>query len=79
MLVPPTLNTKDRKDHDLNNLRIYYMLCEDIGIIDDENVQKSFHCLMGWAGNFKFVEEFTIFINHIDKRKEEIRKGRAVP
>lgn len=71
MLVPPQLNTKDRKEHDLNTLRVYYMVCEDLGIAESESVQKSFQCLMGWAGSFKFVEEFTIFKGHIDKIKRE--------
>lgn len=74
MLVPPGLNTQDRKEHDLNNLRVYYMICEEIGIADDENVQKSFQCLMGWAGNFKFIEEFTIFRKYIDKKRSEYHK-----
>ena len=71
MLVPPSLNSKDRKEHDLNDLRVYYMICEDIGIADDDDIQKSFFHLMRWAGNFKFLEEFTIFKAHIDKRKKE--------
>lgn len=66
MLVPPQLGTKERREHDLNLLRIYYMICEDMGLSDNENVQKSFQCLMSWAGTFKFVEEFTIFKEHVD-------------
>lgn len=71
MLIPPSLNTKDRREHDLNVLRTYYMVCEDIGICEEEDIQKSFHFLMGWAGNYKFFEEFMIFKKYIDKRKEE--------
>lgn len=76
MLVPPQLDTKERKEHDMNILRIYYMICEDIGMAKDGNVQKSFQCLMNWAGSFKFVEEFTIFREHIDRLKREIQKNK---
>ncbi|KAI4291885.1 hypothetical protein PAPHI01_1159 [Pancytospora philotis] len=72
MLVPPALDTKDREAHDLNDLRVYYMLCEELGIANDEEVQKSFKCLINWAGKFKFVEEFTIFKQHVDRRKKEL-------
>lgn len=74
MLIPPELDTKDRKIHDLNDLRIYYMICEDIGIANDENIQASFKCLINWAGHFKFIEEFTIFRKHIDRRRKELHK-----
>lgn len=71
MLIPPTVNTKDRKNHDLNDLRIYYMVCEELGIIDKEDIQKSFYHLMKWAGNYKFLEEFSIFKRYIDKIKKD--------
>lgn len=74
MLLPPRLNTKNRKEYDLNDLRIYYMICEDLGIADDENIQKSFQCLMNWAGDYKFIEEFTILKSHIDRKKKEAGK-----
>lgn len=72
MLLPPALGSPERRKHDLNNLRIYYMLCEEIGIAGEENVQKSFACLMRWAGDYKFMEEFGVFQEYIDKRKQEI-------
>ncbi|KAI5178354.1 hypothetical protein PAEPH01_2538 [Pancytospora epiphaga] len=71
MLLPPQLDTESRKEYDLNDLRIYYMICEDLGIADDDNIQKSFQCLMGWAGKHKFMEEFSILKAHIDKKKQE--------
>lgn len=71
MIVPPQLNTRERKNHDLNDLRVYYMICEDLGIAEKEDIQKSFFHLMRWAGNYKFLEEFQIFKNYIDKLKKD--------
>ncbi|KAI5149184.1 hypothetical protein ENBRE01_0745 [Enteropsectra breve] len=75
MIVPPTLESKERREHDLNNLRIYYMICEDIGIDQEETIQRSFQYLMQWAGKYKFLEEFAIFKDYVDKKKEEKSKG----
>lgn len=71
MIVPSELGTKERKNNDLNDLRIYYMICEDLGIVENEDIQKSFFHLMKWAGNYKFLEEFQIFRNYIDKLKKD--------
>ena len=70
MLVPPQLGTQERRNHDLDLLRIYYLICEDIELVDHENVKKSFQYLMGWAGSFKFNEEFVVFKTHIDRLRE---------
>lgn len=74
MIVPSELGTKERKNNDLNDLRIYYMICEDLGIVENEDIQKSFFHLMKWAGNYKFLEEFQIFRNYIDKLKKDKRQ-----
>lgn len=71
MIVPPQLNTRERRNHDLNDLRIYYMICEDLGIAEKDDIQKSFFYLMRWAGNYKFLEEFQIFKKYIDKLRLE--------
>lgn len=73
MILPPPLNTKDRKKHDLNDLRVFYIVCEHLGISEKEDVQKSFFYLMKWAGDYKFLEEFQIFKKYIDRIKNEHR------
>lgn len=76
MIIPPQLNTRERKTHDLNDLRIYYMICEDLGIAEKEDIQRSFFHLMRWAGNYKFLEEFQIFKNYIDKLKSDKKQNK---
>ncbi len=71
MILPPPLNTKERKNHDLNDLRVYYMMCEEMGISEKEDVQQSFYHLMRWAGNYKFLEEFQIFKRYVDRIKKD--------
>ena len=70
-VVPPSLDGKDPKENDLNDLREYYMICEDMGVADYENIQLSFFNLMKWAGHYKFLEEFIIFRKYVDKIVEE--------
>lgn len=74
MILPPALNTDDRRVHDLNSLRVYYIICEEMGITEEESIQKSFAFLMEWAGEYKFLEEFVIFEEYVNKRKKEIEK-----
>jgi len=74
MILPPTINSQDRKEHDLNDLRVYYLVCEELGIENDDSIQQSFHYLMQWAGNSKFLDEFLVFIRYIEKKKEDLDK-----
>lgn len=71
MIIPPEINTKERKSHDLNDLRIYYMICEDIGIAETEDIQKSFYHLMKFAGQHKFLQDFILLKNYVDKLKDD--------
>lgn len=71
MIIPPQLDTTERKHFDLNDLRVYYMICEDMGIAEEDNIQKSFYHLMKWAGNHKFLHEFRIFKMYIDTMRKE--------
>jgi hypothetical protein len=71
MFLPPELNTKERRDFDLNDLRVYYLICEDLGIADEEHIQKSFYYLMKWAGKEKFSKETTILKEYIMKVRKK--------
>lgn len=76
MIVPPKVNTKERKRHDLNDLRLYFMMCEELNISNKEDIQESFGCLIKLTGNYKFMEEFIIFKEYVEKKKKEIQQGR---
>lgn len=71
MFLPPESNTKERKEFDLGDLRVYYLICEEIGIADEEHIQKSFYYLMKWAGQEKFSRETAILRSYITKVKKE--------
>lgn len=74
MLIPPQLGTKERKEHDINMLRMFYVVCENYNISEDEDIQKSFFHLVSWAGKSNFLDEFQVFelfVNkYIEKKKE---------
>lgn len=73
MFLPPKPNTKERREFDLNDLRVYYLICEDLGIADEESIQKSFYYLMKWAGQDKFNKETAILRKYI----MEVRKNKS--
>lgn len=69
MLLPPALSTQERRSYDLDDLRVFYILCEELGIVNEEKIQKAFSLLMEWAGEYKFIEEFMILKEYVEKRK----------
>ena len=74
MIIPPPLNTKEREKHDISGLRVLYLVCEDIGIAQQENIQKAFLLLRKLVGTGKFVSEFTILQSFIENKKKEKRE-----
>ena len=78
MLIPPELGTKERKEHDISILRMFYVVCESHNISDDDDIQKSFFHLVKWAGKGNFLEEFLLFEvfvqKYIEKKKENQQK-----
>jgi hypothetical protein len=72
MFLPPELNTKERRAFDMGDLRVYYLVCEDLGIADEEHIQKSFYYLMKWAGKDKFSKETAILKEYITKVKKKM-------
>ena len=71
MFIPPLLGTKERKDLDINILRMFYIVCEVHNISEDENIQKSFFQLVKWAGKSNFLEEFHLFESYVKKYLEK--------
>ncbi|KAG5859371.1 hypothetical protein KMI_07g12140 [Encephalitozoon hellem] len=76
MFLPPDTNTKERRRFDLDDLRVYYLICEELGIAEEEHIQKSFYYLMKWAGQDKFSGEVGLLRNYIMRIKKE-RKDRC--
>lgn len=77
MIIPPPLNTKEREGHDISGLRVLYLLCEDVGIAQEEHVQKAFLLLRKLVGSHKFVSEFRILQDYIETQKAKKLKMRA--
>lgn len=71
MFLPPKPNTKERKKFDISDLRVYYLICEDLGIVYEEHIQKSFYYLIKWAGQDKFSRETAILKDYIMKIRKE--------
>lgn len=69
MIIPPPVNTKEREEHDISGLRVLYLLCEDTGIAHEEHVQKAFLLLRKLVGRDKFLSEFTILQEYIEKQR----------
>eukprot|EP00866_Antonospora_locustae_P001618 jgi/Antlo1/1618/1830 len=78
MIIPPPINTKERESHDISGLRVLYLLCEDIGIAQEEHVQRAFLLLRKLVGKDRFLKEFITLQDYIEtqranKYKEERR------
>lgn len=71
MFLPPDPNTPARRDFDLGDLRVYYLICEELGIADEEHIQKSFFYLMKWAGQDKFGREAALLKEYILKIRRD--------
>ncbi|OQS55701.1 hypothetical protein EHP00_467 [Ecytonucleospora hepatopenaei] len=71
MLVPPQLGSKERKEHDINILRMFFVVCENHNISEDEDIQKSFFHLVKWAGKSNFLEEYLMFESFVQKYVEK--------
>lgn len=71
MFLPPEPNTRERRAFDIDDLRVYYLICEDLEIADEEHIQKSFYYLMKWAGQDKFNRETAILKSYIMKVKKK--------
>ena len=71
MFLPPEANTKERRRFDLDDLRVYYLICEELGIADEEHIQKSFYYLMKWAGQDKFNSEVGLLRSYIMKVRKD--------
>jgi len=71
MFLPPEPNTKERKKFDLESLRVYYLICEDLGIAEEECIKKSFYHLMAWAGQDKFNGEVRLLRDYIMNVRNE--------
>lgn len=75
MLIPPQVGTKDRKEHDINMLRMFYIVCETNNISNDEDIQKSFFHLVKWAGKSNFLDEFMLFEMYVEKYMDKKLKS----
>ncbi|EOB14297.1 hypothetical protein NBO_31g0015 [Nosema bombycis CQ1] len=67
MYIPPNFYTEERKKSDLSILRMYYMVCEELGIAETEKMQKIFKFLMKYVGRPKFFEESKILERYLMK------------
>ncbi|CCI73917.1 ECU03_1115 [Encephalitozoon cuniculi GB-M1] len=76
MFLPPDANTKERRRFDLDDLRVYYLICEELGISEEEHIQKSFYYLMKWAGQDKFGGEVGLLRSYILRIRKE-RQSRS--
>lgn len=69
MIIPPPLNTKERESHDISGLRVLYLLCEDMGIANEDYIQQAFLFLRRLVGKVNFMSEFNILQNYIEIKK----------
>lgn len=67
MYIPPRYYTAERKEADKAILRVYYTVCEDLGISETEKMQKIFKFMMKYLGKPKFFEESQILDRYLRK------------
>lgn len=71
MIIPPPLGTKAREEHDINNLRILYLISEELNIHQDGNVQRAFLLLKKLVGKHRFCREFVVLHMFLDGEKKK--------
>lgn len=77
MIIPPPLNTKERIDFDLNDLKNIFVRCQALGISKDIKIRKCICALKECAGKEEFVRKFldlSIFVEEKRKEMERIRE-----
>lgn len=67
MIIPPDFYTKERVEWDLYMLKVYYKMCEELKLTND-NVKRTFMKLSKIAGNPIFMNEVFLLSKYINKR-----------
>lgn len=50
---------------------MFFVVCENHNISEDEDIQKSFFHLVKWAGKSNFLEEYLMFESFVQKYVEK--------
>lgn len=73
MIIPPDFYTKERVEWDLYMLQVYYKMCEELNLTND-NVKRTFMKLSKMAGNPIFMNEAILLSKYINKRLRPYEK-----
>ncbi|ELQ74444.1 hypothetical protein THOM_2624 [Trachipleistophora hominis] len=76
MIIPPPLNTKERTEFDLNDLKSIFVRCQTLGISKDINIRKRICVLKECAGREEFMKEFLDLSLFVEEKRKEMERMR---
>lgn len=72
MIIVPPLNTRERAESDLNDLKNTFIRCQDLGISKDIQIRKYVCKLKEAAGKEGFSEMFRDFFTLVETKRHHI-------
>ncbi|WUR04775.1 uncharacterized protein VNE69_10125 [Vairimorpha necatrix] len=69
MLIPPDFYTQERVDSDLDILRLYYTLCDELNLTED--LKETFLRLSKLVGKPVFLKEFVLLAKFINNKRSK--------
>ena len=72
MIISPPMNTVERAEFDLRDLKKLFVRCQQLGISKDITIRTYVCVLKEAAGKEKFCEMFADFYALVEKRKNQI-------